>query len=665
MKYSFTLDKNFIDTYREVPSPFGFNGLGEFVFMRTYSHQKTDGTFEKWFEVCQRVVEGSYRLQKDHILKNSLPWSEAKAQKSAQEMYDRMFNMKWLPPGRGLWAMGSPITEERGIWASVNNCGFVSTKTTDPSKPFEFMMDMSMVGVGVGFDTKGVGLITIHCPDRRRDTEVFVIPDDREGWVESLRLLLRSHFVQGSNPVEFDYSIIRPKGSPIRGFGGKASGPEPLKLMHEKINEILYANKGRLLSSLSIVDRMNLIGQCVVAGNVRRTAQLAIGDPADETFLDLKNPEVFPERNELGTGWSWTSNNSIDATIGMDYSGAAERTRLNGEPGYVWLENARKFSRMGDPQDNKDYRVAGFNPCSEQTLESMELCCLVETFPNHHEDTEDFIRTLKYAYLYAKSVTLGMTHWPETNRVLARNRRIGTSVTGIAQFIATQGLDELRHWLTAGYDYLNELDNTYSEWLAVPRSIKMTSVKPSGSVSLLAGATPGIHYPEGRYYIRRVRVDKHSELIPPLRLAGYKVEDDAYDKSSAVVEFPIDAGEGVRTAKDVSMWEQLSLAAFMQKYWADNAVSVTVRFDPETEGHQIESALDYFQYQLKAVSFLPALKGGAYKQMPYEEIDEATYKSIVRTLKKPDFSSVRHIDSDVELFCDSDSCEIFPRNETK
>ena len=190
----------------------------------------------------------------------------------------------------------------------------------------------------------------------------------------------------------------------------------------------------------------------------------------------------------------------------MDYTDLARQTALNGEPGYAWLDNMQQYSRMKNEPDNKDLRACGANPCNEETLESYEMCCLVEVFPTRNEDIKDFKRTLKFAYLYAKTVTLGKTHWIETNRVQLRNRRIGTSLSGIAQFIETNGLEELKTWCNEGYDTLKYYDDVYSEWFAVPKSIKITSVKPSGTVSLLAGVTPGMHYPESNYYIRRIRL---------------------------------------------------------------------------------------------------------------------------------------------------------------
>ena len=656
MSKKFVLSENFINKYKRKKAPFGFNGLGELVYMRTYSRIKEDGKNERWWETVQHVVEGTYSMQMNWIESHQLGWNPWQAQKSAQDMYERIFTMKFLPPGRGLWAMGTPITEKKGLYAALNNCAFVSTKTIkeDYAKPFCFLMDASMLGVGVGFDTKGAGEIVIKGVQKDRDKQVYEIPDTREGWVESLKLLLESYF-HGQAPIKFNYSKVRPAGEPIQGFGGVSSGHEPLLEVHEDIRKVLEKNSGEPITVTTIVDIMNLIGKCVVAGNVRRTAEIVFGDSHSEEYLDLKNYKVNPHRETYG----WTSNNSIFAELGMDYTEAAKRIVDNGEPGFAWLHNMRKYSRMKNGGDNKDHRVAGGNPCLEQSLESYELCCLVETFPNNHDDFDDYAKTLKYAYLYAKTVTLGKTHWSDTNRVMLRNRRIGCSVSGVAQFVTNRGLDNFKEWLNDGYDVIQDWDKIYSDWFAVPKSIKTTSVKPSGTVSLLAGATPGLHYPESRFYIRRIRLSKHSELLEPLKKAGYNLEPAfGSEDTTMVVEVPVDVGEGIRTASELSIWEQFSLAAFLQRHWADNQVSCTVTFNPETEADQIAPALNYYQYHLKGISLLPRHDYGAYKQMPYEAIDEDEYNKELSKLGKLSFGVIKNEEADVDKFCNNDSCEI-------
>ena len=501
-------------------------------------------------------------------------------------------------------------------------------------------------------DTKGEEKIIINEPKKTKE-KIYVIDDTREGWVSSVKILLESYFFEKRESIVFDYSQIREAGLPLKTFGGLSSGPDPLKELHENLRIVLNKNINHPITTTTIVDIMNLIGKCVISGNVRRTAEIAFGEYDSDEFMNLKNYEINPHRMAYG----WTSNNSIFAPLGMDYKNVCQRIVKNGEPGICWLENMKKYSRMVEIEDNKDYRVKGGNPCMEQSLESMELCCLVETFPNRHETLDDFLRTLKYAFLYAKTVTLVPTNWPETNRVMMRNRRIGCSISGIAQFLCRHNIHEFKEWLTKGYNTIKKWDHIYSEWFAIPRSIKITSVKPSGTISLLAGATPGIHYPESRYYIRRVRLARNSPLVDALQKANYKIESCfGSEKNTIVVEIPIDIGENIRTQKEVSIWEQLSLSAFIQKYWADNQVSATISFDPKTEGNQIEYALNYFQYQLKSISFLPKIKCGSYPQMPYEEISKDVYNNLIINIKKIQFDKMKEQDHDEEIFCDGFIC---------
>ena len=256
-------------------------------------------------------------------------------------------------------------------------------------------------------------------------------------------------------------------------------------------------------------------------------------------------------------------------------------------------------------------------------------------------------------------MTLCNTHWEETNRVMLRNRRIGTSMSGVAQMIDSYGIDVLKSYCEEGYNEIAKYDNIYSEWLCVPKSIKTTSVKPSGSVSLLAGVTPGVHFPENTTYIRRMRIAASSDMIQPLIDSGYNVEPEMNDATgrTLVVEIPVKV-EGVRKQDDVSMWEQLSIAAFMQKYWADNQVSATITFDPEKDSKDIAKALNYFQYQLKGISFLPKVEKGAYHQMPYESIDDETYNKMISRLKKIQWKEHSTEEAVGEKFCTNDSCSL-------
>lgn len=1014
---SFKLTPTFLDEYRGAQPEWGPVGL--VTYKRTYARTLPDGSLEDFWQTCQRVVEGCYTIQKEHCRTLKLPWDNSKSQRSAQEMFRRMWEFKWLPPGRGLWMMGVDHVDTVGS-AALNNCGMVSTAgiKEDLADPFVWMMDMLMLGVGVGFDTKGAGLVKIQTP--KYTSEPFVVEDSREGWVSLLGACIRPYSGRGSVPSIIDYVKVRPEGSPINGFGGTASGPAPLIELVDSVTSILDDRVGQSITSTDIVDICNLIGRCVVAGNVRRSAEIAFGDPEDLDFTNLKNPEVAGDKL---THHRWASNNSILAYVGMDYERHAAGSAVNGEPGYEWLDNARAYGRMGREPDYKDRKAAGGNPCVsaetwihtiegprkvrdlvgkqfvalvngspytsgpkgfwktgrkqtytittkkgysldvtdnhqlltvpkgasksqwiplsnielgdslllsnhrsnnhwgelapgrhggsegyvlglllgdgtltsravlsvwekdgpgisgvmeavcksfeslttrsdwkgwtlvegrgeyrlnstalrdlaaeygmvqgdkipdfdvleaqnsafcaaflrglydadgsvqgdqskgvsvrltqvslstlhavqrmllrfgvvstlyknrqpareatwpdgkggkalyscqavhelvvscdnlsvfadvigfshqdkqealsvalhnykrnpnrelfqdsvvsiefsrgedvydaeiaevhrfdangiiahnclEQTLEDRELCCLVETFPSLHENYEDYEKTLKYAYLYAKSVTLVPTHNERTNTVMQRNRRIGTSMSGIVQAMQRHGTRKFFNWCDTGYNYLRKLDETYSDWLCIRQSIKITSVKPSGTVSLLPGVSPGIHYPHSAFYIRRIRFQHNSPLVADLRKNGYVVEDDTYSPNTVCVSFPIKENFFDRSKNDVSMWEQLELAAQMQQYWVDNQVSVTVTFRPE-EAPSLKRALELYETRLKGVSFLPLTEHG-YVQAPLEEITEEVYESMVSSIT-PLTSLSTAVHEKTERFCTNDTCEV-------
>jgi adenosylcobalamin-dependent ribonucleoside-triphosphate reductase len=563
--------------------------------------------------------------------------------------------------------MGTPLVNVQKNSAALQNCAFVSTSEMtkfNPAKPFGFLMEASMLGVGVGFDDKGADKeFSIYEPVKSEVVEV--IEDSREGWRDSTTTLINSYLKPDQNVITFDYSQIRPLGSPIKTFGGTASGPAPLVKLHEAIRRIFAGRNGERLTRKDIADIGNLIGVCVVSGNVRRSAELLIGRMDDQDFLNLKNASVFPERNSYdpeNPGWGWMSNNSVETSVGQDLSPIIEGIALNGEPGVIWLDMSRKYGRLADAPNNKDWRVAGYNPCAEQSLESYECCTLVETYLNRHENLEDYKRTLKFAYLYAKTVTLLPTHWEETNAIMQRNRRIGTSMSGVANFADIHGLPVLRDWMDTGYNVVKNYDTIYSEWLGIRESIKMTTVKPSGTVSILAGESPGVHWtPGGKYFNRAIRFSNEDPMLPLFKMANYRIEPASESPdTTSVVFFPIKS-DAKRAEKDVTIFEKMSLAAVAQRYWSDNSVSVTISFDPDSESQHVGTVLHMYDGQLKTVSFLP--QGNfTYPQMPYTQITEEEYHDEGEMKLFPiDFSGVyagMAADAIGESYCTTDSCEI-------
>lgn len=671
----FSLAPTFLDEFRGRQPQWG--PLGKFTFYRTYARPLPDGGVEEFWQTCQRVVEGCFHIQKVHCHQMGLPWNEQKAQVSAQDMFRRMWDFKFSPPGRGLSVMGTDIVYQRGS-AALLNCAFVSSENVaeDFADPFCFLMDMSMLGVGTGADTKGAGKVRIGMP--KTTVEPFVVADTREGWVDLIRTVLNAFVGKGAYPLVVDYSQVRGRGQPLKTFGGIASGPKPLYDLVVNITTLLLPQKGQVnftvdasgdwatlgvatatitgedapyrITSAQIVDIFNFIGKAVVAGGIRRTAEILFGEPDDVAFMTLKqDKEALNDRR-------WASNNSVYGYVGMDYKALADSMSVNGEPGIVWLGTAQKYGRLMDPPDNRDWRIMGTNPCGEQGLESHEMCCLVETYPAHHDSYEDFERTLKMAYLYAKTVTLVPTHVMRANAVMMRNRRIGCSMSGIIQAIQKLGRRQFLTWCNNGYHYVQKLDRTYSDWLGIPLSIKTTTVKPSGSVSLLCGATPGIHFPHSEFYIRHVRVQSHSPLCQAAREAGYAVFPDAYADDTSVVAFPVREKHFVKGKADVTMWEQFTLAADMQHYWSDNLVSATVTFKKH-EIPDIKTCLETFETRLKGISLLPLLEEDhGYAYPPYQAITEEQYMAMVANIRDMDFNANVH-DTD-DRFCDGDKCTL-------
>jgi len=648
VKERFRLKKQFCENLRNRKANFGFGGFGEATYYRTYSRIKEDGTQEHWPDTVIRVINGIMSVRKSHYLLNRLAWDESRWQEYAMRLADSMFDMRWLPPGRGLWAMGTEYVYERG-GAALNNCGAVDT--SDISLAADWAMDMLMCGVGVGFNTAWRGE-NVSMPDKSRPVP-YTIPDSREGWVASVRLLIESYTKQGAW-FAFDYSKIRPVGSPIRGFGGTASGPEPLIELHGRIENYLdrYC-EGDIDRTRCVVDIMNAIGACVVAGNVRRSAEISLGSVEDGTFLDLKDYEKYPERADIG----WMSNNTVILEKTEDFEKLpliAKRIRDNGEPGIMNLINVQKYARYGERSEDRAWLA---NPCSEIPLESFELCNLAEVFSARCETEEAFYEALEFATFYASTVALLPTHRPETNAIVVRNRRIGVSLSGVADMLDELGATELTRRLRKGYKLVRQINRELAAEAGVPPSVRVTTVKPSGTISQLVGVSSGMHFPTFQYAIRRMRVGNASRICDVLKKAGIPHEPDRYSAGTTVFEFPINQGK-TRKATAVSAWEQFALLAMLQREWSDNMVSCTIYFDPKTEGSQIEHMLAQFAPIIKSVSMLPHTEVGAYEQMPYEGITREEYERRLAEMPEIDWSSFSDSDGIESRFCSNDTCEV-------
>jgi ribonucleoside-triphosphate reductase len=638
-KPTLTLDPTFYQQYEKREPKWG--PIGRTVFFRTYARKKADGKVESVPEVFKRVVEGHWSLLKNWQLEHKRDWNEAQGQRNAQRAFEVFWQFLGLPSGRALWTMGTPCIEKTG-GSALNNCAFVSTRD-GIMEPLAFMMDQSMLGVGVAFDVLGAGKFKVLQPG---DDWPYEIPDTREGWVESVRYLCRA-FLQGAPYPIFNYQQIRPAGSPIHGFGGVSSGPEPLKQLHVNLHRVFMNSIGDTLTSVAIADLMNYVGVCVVSGNVRRTAQLCLGLAEDQDYLARKDERSTVQGPD---SWRWASNDSVIGCSGMDYSWAPQRLETIGDLGFFWKNNAQRWGRFADAPSGLDTNIEGTNPCGEIGLEPFELCNLVEMYPSRFSELQanHIYSVAKTLYLCAKAVSLVDTNWEDTNDVIHRNHRIGFSLSGLMRSYALHGVRQTMAMCDRLYTFIRGIDRQYSDWLGVPTSIKTTTIQPSGTKSLLIGEPPGLHPAFAPYYLRRVEYQEDDPSLDAFHAQGFRMTERK-EKHTVVVEFPIAEVPGTPTYQDSNLWSQMKRAAEFQKWWADNQISCTVTVKPE-EMDQLPEALSYFEDDLKGISFLKEQHD--FANPPYEVLTEKQYQSRQDELKlkRVKFST----DGVGESFCDAE-----------
>ena len=630
------IDNEFVASYSNRPVPWGFNGMGEIVFLRTYSRTKDDGSIETWGETIQRVINGAVEI--------GVPYTRAEA----EELFDHMYNLRCSMSGRALWQLGTSMVSRFG-GASLNNCYFTNIEKIED---FEFLFDYLMLGGGVGFSVERskihdlpkvkTGVTITH--ERTNDADI-IVPDSRTGWRRLLHSVLKSYFDTGKS---FSYStiLIREFGAPLKTFGGTASGPGALIEGITDICKVLDNRVGKKLRSVDVLDICNIIGRIVVSGSSRRSAQIAMGDPDDVLFLRAKN---WGSGNS--PGWRANSNNSLYADgwdempneLWRGYDGS-------GEPyGLVNRKLARTYGRLGEKRP--DPTIEGFNPCAEIGLADGESCNLATIFLPNVESLPQLLSISRLLYMTQKQITRLPYPYEKTTSIVKQNARLGQSITGVLQ--ATEQQIE---WLDATYKYLRDLDAEYSAANGFPESVRMTTVQPSGTLSLLPGVTPGIHPAFAPYYIRRVRFGSADPLVDACRKRGYKVVwdigiDGREDHTRYVVEFPCMSPEGSTMASEMTAVQQLEWVKKMQTEWADNAVSVTVYYRKEELDSIKEWLSKNYDKSVKSVSFL-LHSDHNFVLPPYEEISKDAYDKMV---SKIDFS-IPLVQSRFDGELDMDNC---------
>jgi hypothetical protein len=387
------------------------------------------------------------------------------------------------------------------------------------------------------------------------------------------------------------------------------------------------------------------------------SAEIALGDPDDILYLRAKN---------WGTGnvpnWRAMSNNTIYADsfnhiMGEIWENGYEINKAsgyaNGEPyGFFNLPLSQKFGRIKDgPLQSSDLYPTDVdncemtNPCAEISLSNYECCNLCELYLNNITSKEELIDCAKLLYKTQKAIAALPFIHEETNKIVHKNMRLGLGVTGVCQ-----SLDKIE-WLDDCYIELRKFDAEWSHLRGWPRSVKLTTVKPSGTLSLLAGATPGVHPAFSQYYMRTVRMSSSDALVQICKDMGYHVEyllnfDGTENRDTVVVYFPCESSKASILAKDMDVIKQLEMVKLLQTIWSDNAVSVTAYYKPE-ELKEVKNWLkENYEQNIKSVSFL-LFKEHGFKQAPYQEITEEAYlasKAKVKPLSSIKISSNEILD---------------------
>jgi len=614
------LKQSFLDSYRGVVPPWGFGGLGEIVYLRTYSRfVEESGRNETWLETCERAINGALEI------------GAQLSDEEAEKLFGHMYNLRCSLAGRALWQLGTPLVRKFNA-TSLNNCYFTNIEKIED---FEMLFDYLMLGGGVGFSVERSkihdlpkvkpGVVITH--ERTNDADI-IVPDSRAGWRRLLHSVLKSFFETGKS---FSYStiLIRQYGAPLKTFGGTASGPQALIDGIDDIGKVLQNREGKKLRSIDVLDICNIIGRIVVSGSSRRSAQIAIGDPDDVLFIRAKN---------WSTGsvpaWRANSNNSIYADaydeilpeLWKGYDGS-------GEPyGLVNRKLARTYGRLGEKRP--DPTVEGFNPCAEIGLADGESCNLATIYLPNVTSLKQLCEISELLYKVQKQVTRLEYPYSKTTDIVRKNARLGQNVTGILQ-----ASEEQVSWLSKAYENIRKFDEKFSKANGLPESVRLTTVQPSGTLSLLPGVTPGIHPAFARYYIRRVRFGSADALVDQCRKRGHRVQwdiglDGMEDHTRYVVDFPCKSPDNAVLAAEMTAIQQLEWVKRLQTEWADNAVSVTVYYRKEELPSIKEWLEKNYDTGVKSVSFL-LHSDHNFPLPPYEEITQETYEKMV---SKIDFS---------------------------
>ena len=628
----------------------------EFIHLSRYSRWLPDkNRRETWDETVSRYFDFfTDHLKEMHDFKFSA--------NMRKELEDAVLDLRVMPSMRCLMTAGEALKREN---IAGYNCSYVAVNRVHA---FDEILYILMNGTGVGFSVERQHVSQLpHVADEFHHTDTTItVADSKLGWAKGLKELIGMLYI-GQIP-RWDLSKIRPAGAPLKTFGGRASGPEPLESLFNFAVNIFQNAPSRKLSSIECHDLVCKIAEVVVVGGVRRSALISLSNLSDDRMRHAKTGQWWntePQRALANNSACYTEKPDIgtfmDEWKSLYDSKSGERGIFNRESA---IKQASKNGRRDTEQD------FGTNPCSEIILRSREFCNLSEVVVRPTDTRETLKEKVRLATILG-TIQSTLTNFKYVSSVWKNNceeeRLLGVSLTGIMdnKLLNGKGLDHALPVILQ--DLRNEAIKTNAEFakkIGINQSVAITCVKPSGTVSQLVDAASGIHARHNPYYIRTVRGDKKDPLTKMMVDQGFPVEDDVMNPShTAVFSFPMQVNKDAVFRTDMSAIDQLKLWKIYQEYWCEHKPSVTISVK-ENEWLEVGAwVFDNFD-MMSGVSFLP-FSEHTYKQAPYQDCAKEEFEALVNKMPKEinwsDLASYEKTDMTIasqELACVAGGCEI-------
>ena len=629
----------------------------EFIHLSRYSRWLPDKERrETWDETVARYFDFFTEHLKD--------LHEFKLTKELRdELEEAVLSLKIMPSMRCIMTAGEALKREN---IAGYNCSYIAI---DRVQSFDEILYVLMNGTGVGFSVERqyVSQLPVIAEDFNPSDTVIVVADSKLGWARAFKELLGMLYI-GQIPC-WDTSKIRPAGAPLKTFGGRASGPEPLEALFNFSVNIFRNASGRKLSSVECHDIVCKVAEIVVVGGVRRSALISLSNVSDDRMRAAKSGQWWttePQRALANNSACYTE--KPDIGVFMDEWKSLYESK-SGERGIFNRESAVKMAEQNGRRNTTDFEF-GTNPCSEIILRNRQFCNLSEVVVRVTDTRTSLLNKVRLATILGTFQST-LVNFKYVSKAWKKNceeeRLLGVSLTGIMDSEKTNGKSPRQTLPALLQDLKNEAIKTNAEFakkIGIQQSVAVTCVKPSGTVSQLVDAASGIHARHNPYYVRTIRGDKKDPLTRMMIDIGFPVEDDQTNPShTSVFSFPMKVDGSAVFRTDLSAIEQLELWLIYQKYWCEHKPSITVSVK-EKEWLEVGAwVYEHFDY-MSGVSFLP-FSEHTYKQAPYQDIQKDEYELLIKEMpKKVEWSKLSDYEktdmtiASQELACSGGFCEI-------